>query len=314
MTPRRANLLLFLAATIWGFAFVAQRQGMETVGPFTFNGLRFLLGGGALWVLQKRGVLPKQSHLPREPRLPGTRWHRLLAWPGLTAGLILTIGASLQQAGLLWTTAGNAGFITGLYVVFVPFFGLFLGQRPGRFAWAGAAAAVIGLYFLSITETFAINPGDLLQLIGALFWAIHVHFIGWVARQHDPVTIARRQFGVCGVLSLLVAVSQETITGAGVQAAGWALAYGGLMSVGIGYTLQVVAQRYAEPTPAAIILSLESPFALLGGWLLLSEIVTGRALVGCSLMLGGMILAQLDPADPVSPQAPPPAEPLASPE
>ncbi len=288
VTPREksspsADLLLLLVALIWGFGFVAQRVGMDHVGPYTFNGLRFILGACCL--------LPLVLRRSRQPVLTG---QQMSAWKaGLIAGVFLFAGATLQQVGLQYTTAGKAGFITGLYVVFVPIIGLLFGQRTNAGTWIGALLAVVGLYLLSIQGTLHIAFGDLLETIGAFFWACHVLLLGYLSPRTSPVKLAMVQFLVCGFLSLGVAFALETISLAAIVQAGVPIFYGGVISVGAGYTLQVVVQRKAHPANAAIILSLESPFAALGGWLLLNEVLSGRGLAGCILMLAGMLVSQL---------------------
>ena len=282
----QADLLLLLVALIWGFGFVAQRAGMEHIGPYTFNGIRFLLGGLCLLPLTWRR---EQTNVnPRQPQMP-------LMQAGLLAGALLFVAATLQQVGLQYTTAGKAGFITGLYVVLVPMIGLCFRQRTNAGTWVGAMLAAIGLYLLSVTEDFRIEFGDLLELIGALFWAGHVLILSYLSPRTSPVRLAMMQFYVCGVLSLLTGLVLEPISVQGIMGAAIPILYGGVCSVGAGYTLQVVVQRKAHPSHAAILLSLESPFAAMGGWLLLEEVLSGRALVGCALMLAGMLLSQLWP-------------------
>ena len=303
MTNRalRADILLFITAAIWGLAFVAQRVGMDHVGPLTFNGVRFALGGLALVPLMLR--LEKNRAVGYTPTPP-----KRIAIGGAMLGIILFCGATLQQVGLAGpqlaelgfqaTTAGKAGFITGLYVVFVPIFGLLLAQRPGWGTWIGATLAVIGMYLLSVTSDLSIAFGDLLVLVGAFFWTGHVLLIGKLSPGMDAVDAIKLsiiQFLACAALSLVGAAATEPITLQGIQNAALPIAYGGLMSVGVAYTLQVIAQRDAPSAHAAIILSLEAVFAALGGWLLLGEILTLRALVGCGLMLTGMLLSQLKP-------------------
>lgn len=297
----RADILLFITAAIWGFAFVAQRVGMDFVGPLTFNAVRFALGALAL--------VPLVIHLEkkRDSGYSGVD-KRTMTIGGGMLGLALFAGATLQQVGLAGpqlaaigfeaSTAGKAGFITGLYVVFVPILGLMLAQRPGWGTWLGASLAVIGMYLLSVTADLTISFGDLLVLIGALFWAGHVLLIGKLSPGMDGVDaikLSTVQFAACAVLSFIGALITEEITLTGLIDAGPAIAYGGLMSVGVAYTLQVVAQRDAQPAHAAIILSLEAVFAAIGGWLMLGEILTVRAMIGCGLMLVGMVLSQLKP-------------------
>jgi len=281
----KADFLLVLTAAIWGFAFVAQRVGMDYVGPFTFNAVRFALGSLSLipLILLLHKGAAKPEGIPQKPVLTG----------GILAGSALFAGASLQQAGLVYTSAGKAGFITGLYVVIVPLLGLFWKHRPNPGTCLGAILAALGLYFLSITEKFSISFGDLLVLLGAFFWAGHVLLIGWLAPQTDSLKLASVQFAVCSLLSFTTAFATETITLETLMQALIPILYGGLGSVGIAYTLQVIAQRNAHPAHSAIILSLEGVFAALGGWLLLSEMLSLRGLLGCALMLCGMLLSEL---------------------
>jgi len=278
----RADLLLLLTAFIWGFAFVAQRMGMEYVGPYLFNAARFALGCLPL--------LPFVAQNASGPLLP----HLLRAAPGsLLAGLFLFAGSSLQQVGIVYTTAGKAGFITGLYVILVPILGLALGQQSGRNTWLGALVATAGLYLLSVEPPFSIAYGDALVLIGALFWAGHVLIIGRFAQQIDWAALAFLQFLTCSLLSFGVALAVKPVAWQPLVDAAWPVFYGGVLSVGVAYTLQVVAQRQAPASHAAIILSLETVFAALGGWWLLSEAMSLRGLAGCGLMFGGMLVSQL---------------------
>jgi len=209
------------------------------------------------------------------------------------AGLVLFVSANLQQIGLVYTSAGKAGFITGLYVVIVPLLGLLRRHRVSRFVWAGCGLAVTGMYLLTVVGAFSIAAGDVLVLGSAFGWAIHVHIVGWLAQRMHPLRVAILQFVICATLSLAVAGFIETIQISAVLRAGWMIAYAGILSVGVAYTLQVVGQRRVDPARAGIILSLEAVFAVIGGWLLLGEVLSTRGMVGCSLMLGGMILAQL---------------------
>ncbi|MFV7783681.1 DMT family transporter [Shewanella marisflavi] len=280
--------MLLMAAAIWGFGFVAQRLGMESLEPFAFNGLRFVIGALSLlpliWILKRRG------------RLKGVGdkdFLRQVLIGSLGCGGILFIAASFQQVGLLHTTAANAGFITGLYIVLVPVLGLFLKHSTGSNTWLGCSVAAVGLYFLSVGENFTIAYGDGLQLVGALFWAMHILAVDHFARRVAPVVLACGQFLVCALASFVVSLAMETTSMVGIQAAWGALAYAGLVSVGVAYTLQVLAQKHAHPAHAAIILSLETVFAAIGGVLFLGESLSGRALFGCGLMLLGMLISQL---------------------
>ena len=285
----KSDLLFLLSATIWGFAFVAQRMGMDHVGPFTFNGIRFLLGAMVLVPLIYHNRDAGDQNRNRQGSI---QTKRLILYGGL-AGLAIYLAASLQQVGLVYTTAGKAGFITGLYVIIVPIMGLLWGQRTNAGTWSGALLAAAGMYLLSVNADFSISVGDLLELIGAVVWAVHIHLIGWLAPKTNSLQLAFVQFMVCAVVSLLTALFVETATLTDIAAAALPIIYGGALSVGVAYTLQVVAQRNAHPAHAAILLSLEAVFAAVGGWLILDEVMPGRGLVGCLLMLSGMILSQL---------------------
>ncbi|HSO18263.1 MAG TPA: DMT family transporter [Desulfosarcina sp.] len=291
MQPRhlKSDLLFLLSAIIWGFAFVAQRMGMDHVGPFTFNGIRFILGAVVLApFVFRRG----NAASPRVYAGTGNDRMRLLLYGGL-AGLAIFSGASLQQVGLVYTTAGKAGFITGLYVVIVPIMGLLWGQRTNAGTWSGACMAAVGMYLLSVNEDLTISYGDLLELIGAVLWACHIHLIGWFAPKTDSLRLAFVQFVVCGIASLMTALAFETFDAAGIVAAALPIVYGGALSVGVAYTLQVVAQRHAHPAHAAILLSLEAVFAAVGGWLILGEVMSVKGMAGCALMFAGMLVSQL---------------------
>jgi len=285
----RANLLLLLTAVIWGFAFVAQRSGMEFVGPFTFNAIRFLIGGLMLIplmiTLDRRRAAASQTIIPLS--------NRNLLVGGMLVGLILFGAATLQQMGVALTTAGKAGFITSLYVVLVPLLGLALGHRSSAAVWFGAILAAVGLYFLTIEGGFNMAWGDLLVLFGAFMWAGHVLLLGRLSPGTDTVKLAFLQFVVCAALSAAAALLTETTSAADLRAALWPILYTGIMSVGVGYTLQTVAQAHARPADTAIILSLEAVFAVIGGWLLLGEVLSARALFGCALMLAGILVSQL---------------------
>lgn len=280
-----AIVMLWLTAAIWGFAFVAQKEGMEHVGPFTFNAIRFLLGSISLlplivWQHYTKNNFKKENNSK-------------LIKGGVLAGVVLFTGASLQQVGMVYTSAGKAGFITGFYVVLVPIIGIFIGQHITRILWLGAVIALAGLYLLTVNGPFILEKGDLLILISAFFWAMHVQIINRLVDSQEALPLSAMQFAICGILSMSVAAYNESITIAALSSAKWSLLYGGLISVGIAYTLQVVAQKYVHPAYASIILSFETVFAVIGGWLILNEILGIRALFGCVLMLAGMLLVQM---------------------
>ncbi len=278
-------LLLTLAAIIWGFAFVAQKVGMEYIGPFLFNGIRFIMGSLILLpvvLLMK----PKKEKLIRSSK----RNNYLF---GLLLGTILFLASSAQQIGMVSTTAGNAGFITGLYVIFVPIFGIILKQLVPKIIWPAAALAIAGLYLLSVKEGFTMSVGDIWVSISAVLWAVHVLLVGYLSKQIDPILLALQQFLVCGILSLITAFSFEIIDLNSIMFAWGPLLYGGILSVGVAFTLQVVGQKNAHPASASLILSAESLFAAVGGWLILNEQMSIRALLGCAFILTGIILVQV---------------------
>jgi drug/metabolite transporter (DMT)-like permease len=283
----KADGLLLLTALIWGLAFVAQRTGMQSIGPFAYNGVRFALGAAVLTPLlvlgQRRRTEP--AALPLSARI---------GWSAL-AGLILFAGASFQQVGLVTTTAANAGFITSLYVILVPLVGACLGRPAGLRIWAGALLAVVGLFILSVGAGFTMAPGDLLQLLGALFWTAHILLIERLVARLPALEIAVGQFATCAALSLAVALVREPAPFEGLVPAAIPILYGGLLSIGVAYTLQIVAQKTAHPAHASIILSMEALFAAIGGVLLLHEPLTLRLALGGALMLAGMVISQLEP-------------------
>ncbi len=288
----KADGLLLLTALIWGFAFVAQRSGMQSIGPFAYSAARFALGALCLLpllILGRRRASSKPERNPAAMRPPAK-----LAWAAL-AGLILFMGANLQQVGLVYTTAANAGFITSLYVILVPLMGICLGRPSGLRTWIGAVLAVVGLFILSVGAGFTMAPGDLLQLAGAFFWAGHILLINRLVTRMEALEIAVGQFLVCSLLSLLAAVVVEPAPFAGLRPAALPILYGGLLSIGVAYTLQIVAQKTAHPAHASIILSMEALFAGIGGVLILHEPLTLRLSLGGLLMLVGMIVSQLEP-------------------
>lgn len=285
---KSADILLIITAIIWGFAFVAQRMGMEHIGPFTFNAIRFALGGLSLFPV----IWLNSKNVTINPKAVSNK--TLLKYSWLLVGIALFAGATLQQVGIVYTTAGNAGFITGLYVVLVPILGLFIGQKTKTNLWIGAILAVIGLYFLSVKSGFQISNGDMIVLLSAFCWAGHVHLIGFFSPAMNALKLAQYSFFVCSVLSFVAAFIFETINFTSIHEAIWPILYGGLLSVGVAYTLQVVAQKKAHPTHASIILSTEAVFAVLGGWVMLNETLTARSMFGCCLMMAGIIFAQIN--------------------
>ena len=286
----KSNVMLLIAAAIWGFGFVAQRLGMNYLEPFAFNSARFLLG--SLSLLPLLCFLSRQK-LSRQKVNRDTKPNHSLSKGGLICGLVLFVAATLQQYGLFYTTAAKAGFITGLYLILVPIIGILLKHTTGLTTWLGAALAVVGLYLLSVNDNFTMSLGDTLIFIGALFWAFHILVIDHFSGRIDPIQLSAVQFLVCGLLSLGVSLIIETPTLTGAIAGWQPILFAGVVSVGIAYTLQVIAQKNAKPSHAAIIMSLEAVFAAIGGVWLLDESLSPRAWFGCGLMLAGMLLSQV---------------------
>lgn len=284
----KSDALLLLTSAIWGFAFVAQLKGMEFIGPYLYNGIRFAIGAISL--------IPLIFFMKKKRNNAGVKLSSLnkrhIFYAGLIAGIILFAGASLQQVGLQFTTAGKAGFITGLYVVLVPLLGILLKHKTGIPTWIGAIIAVLGLYLISVKAGGGIGKGDMLVLISSVCFACHVLLIDYYSKKIEPVLLASMQFIWCSLLSMSTAVAIEPIVFISIVEATVPILYGGICSVGIAYTLQIIAQREAPPAHSAIIMSFESVFAVVGGILFLSEGLSLRGIIGCALMLLGMILSQ----------------------
>ena len=280
---QRADLIMLFIALIWGTTFIAQRMSIGVVGPFFYSACRFLLGALVLLPLmfwRGKGENGPSKNLWRD---------------GALLGVIITIGINLQQIGLQFTTIANAGFITGLYVVIVPIIGIFLRHKMHKATWSGVLLAVLGMYFLSVQGDFSVLKGDWFQLIGTIAWSAHVLLLSVLSQRHDPIRLSIVQFFVCGVLCMLLSFGFEILSDQNLIQAIPAILYGGILSVGLGYTLQVFAQRNAIPSHAAIIFSMESVFAALAAWFILGETISARAIFGCALMLAGMLIAQLIP-------------------
>ncbi|MCX4159363.1 MULTISPECIES: DMT family transporter [Paraburkholderia] len=288
----RANLLMLIAAMIWGSAFVAQRLSLDAIGPFLFTGLRFLLG--ALVVLTMIVCVRRSALAELTKREPGGA--RELLGAGVLLGVVLSASISFQQIGLQYTKVANAGFISSLYVVLVPLLGVLFRHRTGFGTWLGATLAAIGMYFLSVNEHFSILYGDWYQLAGALVISVQMMLVGRFALRHDTLMLALVQFVTCGLVCLAIGLVIEPVSLAVIERAAPTILYGGALSVGVAYTIQVVAQKYAAPAHAAVIFSMEGVFAALAGWLVLGETLTTRALFGCALMLAGLIVCQVMPA------------------
>lgn len=289
----RGNLMLLLTALIWGTAFVAQSAGMDYVGPFTYNGVRTLLGGIVLLPI----IAFFDRRKPAEQRPSAEEqaaMNKTSALGGLCCGLMLCVGSSFQQCGISMTTAGKAGFITALYIIIVPLMGVFIKKKIPSIIWLCVGIAVAGFYLLCVKEGFFISTGDLLVLCGSFFFSLHIMVIDhFTSKTVDGVRMSCVQFLVAGTITMIPAFLFEEITLTSLWAARYTILYTGVMSCGVAYTLQILGQQDTEPTTATLILSLESVFAALSGWLLLNESLSGKELLGCILVFIAVVLAQI---------------------
>ena len=279
--------ILALTAFIWGTAFVAQSVGMDYLGPFTFNGVRSMIGGIALLpCIALLQVINGKSRAEEGNR-------KDLVIGGIACGLLLFAASSLQQIGIQYTTAGKAGFITAFYIVIVPVLGIFLRKRIGWKVWIAVVIALFGLYFLCITEHFTVGKGDILIFVCALIFSLHILVIDRFSPKVDGVKMSCIQFFVCGIASMPFMFVLETPR-LGAMLEGWMpLMYAGVLSCGVAYTLQIIGQKNVNPAVASLILSLESCFSVLAGWAVLGERLSVRESAGCVLMFAAIILAQL---------------------
>ena len=288
------SLLLLLTAFIWGVAFVAQSVGGEAVGCFTFNGVRSLIG--ALVLIPVIFFLDgqKKRELGEEKFLEQKGDKKTLLIGGICCGVMLCIASNFQQFGISFTTVGKAWFITAMYILIVPILGLFMKKKVGAKIWAGVVLATIGLYMLCMTsESFSLSKGDFLVLICACFFSLHILIIDYFSPKVDGVRMSCIQFFVCGVISMVIAFIFEKPDLSGIFAGWLPILYAGVLSCGVAYTLQIVGQKNMDPTVASLILSLESVFSVLAGWIILHQTLSMRELSGCVLMFLAIILAQL---------------------
>lgn len=285
------EIFLLITALIWGTSLVAQRVGMEYIGPFTFTAIRFCIGTLSLLVLIF--IMGGITRKTKKNTLSGTKKDLLTG--GIACGLALFGGISFQQVGLQYTTAGKTGFITALYILLVPIFGVFLHKKVSKRIWLGVALAVFGLYLLTITEGFTIAKGDFIVLCGTAFWAIHILIIDHFAPKVDGLKMSFIQFFVAGTISALIAVFAETIYFSSILKSMGPILYTGIVVVGVAYTLQIFGQKNANPTVAAIILSMESVFAVIFGMILLGEEMSLREITGCVLMFIAVIITEVKP-------------------
>lgn len=293
-TSLKNPLLLLLTATIWGVAFVAQSVSTDYVGGFTFNASRFIIGALVLVPVilffeqkpAKAGSTSSASNAPVHSR-------RDLIIGGIACGICLCLASNFQQFGIKYTTVGKAGFITACYIVIVPILGLFLGKKCSRYIWIAVAMSLIGLYLLCITDGFSIGKGDILVLICAFLFSIHILVIDHFSPKTDGVKLSCIQFLTCGVLSAIPALIFEQPDLGSILSAWKPVLYAGVMSSGVGYTLQIIGQKDMNPTVASLILSLESCISVIAGWIILGEQLSAKEIFGCVIMFAAIILAQL---------------------
>lgn len=291
--PVRNSLLLLLTATIWGIAFVAQSVSMDYIGGFTFNSIRSLIGSLTLLPVILLLSKPKSAEEKKRPQTSSNQ--KLLITGGICCGIILCLASNFQQFGIKYTTVGKAGFITACYIIIVPVIGIFLRKKCSPFIWIAVILSLCGLYLLCLTpgEGFAIGKGELLVLVCAFLFSIHILVIDHFSPLVDGVKMSCIQFFVCGILSGIPALLFEKPDLTDILAAKVPVLYAGIMSCGVAYTLQIIGQKNMNPTVASLILSLESCISVIAGWLMLGQNLNSREIGGCILMFGAIILAQL---------------------
>ncbi len=282
-----SSLLLLLAATIWGVAFVAQSVGMDYMGPLSFNGARFLLGGTVLLPLVL--VRRKKDKDKKIPRVGAAVTFK----GGICCGIALGVASLSQQIGIQYTTVGKAGFITTLYIIIVPVMGIFLKKRVSGKVWFGAVIAAIGMYLLCVNEKLALGRGDAYVFVCAILFAIHILIIDYFSPKADGVELSCIQFFVAGMVSGVLGLIFEKPEISSFINGIVPLAYAGIMSCGVAYTLQIIGQKDLDPTVASLILSMESVVSMLAGWVILGQALSRKELLGCALVFGAVILVQL---------------------
>ncbi|HUM56532.1 MAG TPA: DMT family transporter [Bacillota bacterium] len=294
----KSTIFLLLCAILWGVAFVAQRDGMADMGPFYFSAFRMYMGSLTLIPIIYLGDRLKKheqgkSGMPEQTSVQKAAEKGYLIRGGVLCGTVIFFAANFQQVGLVSVSAGKTAFITTLYIILVPLFGMFMKHRPNIFNWTGVILGTVGLYFLCITESLSIAFGDLIILIGAFFWAAHILCIGFFAPKVDVAKLTCIQFLIAGTISLAVAIFREPISAEIFVGQLPNLFFAGVLSCGLAFTFQALGQKDANPTVASIILSTEALFGALGGFIFLGESFTQRELIGCILMFAAIIIAQL---------------------
>ena len=286
----KSSLILLLTATIWGVAFVAQSVGMEYIGPFTFNAIRCVLGG--LVLIPVILVLKKKKETGAENQEKEDK--KTLWTGGIACGVILCIASNLQQFGIMEASVGKSGFFTALYIVMIPVIGIFIGKRPGIKLWFCVALAVVGMYLLCMKDgSFTIERADIMLLLCALAFSVHILVVDYFSPKVDGVKMSCIQFFVCGVLSAVGMLFTETPDISNIQAAWMSLLYAGLLSCGVGYTLQIVGQKGINPIIASLIMSLESVISALAGWVILGQVLSLKEIIGCVLMFVAIVITQI---------------------
>ena len=294
-------ILLFLTALIWGVAFVAQSVAMDYIGPYTFNAVRSLLGGIVLVPCVFLFGQKKKSVIDEDPS-KGTAIDRPgdMITGGLLCGIMLFLSTTLQQVGIQYTTVAKAGFITALYIILVPILGIFLKKRVSFQIWISVVIAIIGLYLLCMKGSFHLGQGDFLMLVCSLCFALHILVIDHFTDKVSGVKLSCIQFFVCGLLSCILMFLFEKPAVSDILSAWLPIVYAGVFSSGVAYTLQIIGQKGTDPTIASLILSLESVVSVLAGWIILGQSLTPREILGCLLMFGAIILAQVAPVQKAS--------------
>ena len=295
MNKTKNTFLLLLTAFIWGVAFVAQSVGMDYVGPLTFNASRFIIGAifliPCITFLDKLKEKENQAACKNIPAAPQNK--KVLITGGICCGIAIAAASALQQYGIAYTTVGKAGFITALYIVIVPILGIFLKRKPRLIIWFSVLLALVGLYFLCMTDSLSFSKGDTLVLLCAFVFSLHIMIIDHFSPMVDGVRMSCIQFAVAGVLCGIPALIFEHPTFSSLIAAWAPILYAGILSCGVAYTLQIVAQKNYDPTVASLLLSLESVFSVLAGWVILHQALSPREIFGCVLVFIAIILVQL---------------------
>lgn len=287
-------ILLFIAAIIWGIAFVAQSAGMDYVGPYTFNATRSLLGSAVL--VPCIFILNRLNQRTQEEKKPKDNPKDLLVG-GILCGLVMFVATSLQQIGILYTTVGKAGFITALYIIIVPILGIFLKRKAGIKIWISVVIAVVGLYLLCMKGSFSLGKGDFLVLMCSLSFSVHIMVVDHYTVKVSGTKLSCIQFFVSGILSSIPMFLFENPDWSSICAAWLPIVYAGVLSCGVAYTFQIIGQRGTDPTIASLILSLESVMSVLAGWLILGQVLSPREILGCILMFSAIVLAQVNPKE-----------------